>query len=630
MALRFIRLAKAVMLLFGITTIPFTQSAFAQTAALAEKNKIQNGENAMVEEPVLLLTLKDRWEEAWLGSPAVADLDMDGEQEIIVARANALIVWNADGSLSWKFNDTPGRIFASPVVADFRDDAQLEIAFGSGDQVFLLDAEGNVLSGFPVTWEGEIRSLAAGDVDGDGKLDLVAAPTTISSDVVNAWHADGSQADGFPPNSSGSSGCDEHCYPAGCYDHNMAIGDLDGDLKMDIVVPHDNAYASFYKGSGEAFDAHAMFLGCTKTPGVPYLHELALAQQGWSDNQEVDLQSGFTNTAPAIADVDGDGNNEIVLLGKVRNASGSEHQKGVALWVVRPDASRISSWETPLHFPDYLAGEWFLGTNLVGASNQVAIADINPAKTGPEFIFAGFDGKIHAIAADKTELWSYTYTSDISVLTSGVVIGDLSGDGLPEIVFNTFSTDKDKGALYVLDASGTKLHQIALPRRGAMPVPTLADIDNNGTVEIVVSLKDALDNVESVLVYTVNSSTVNNLIWPTGRGNYLRNGLWVKPEPGPNSVEALSKQALHYQLLQNHPNPFTSSTQIGFYLADPTDVNIEVYNSLGQGVQTLIHKHLHAGCHEVQFNGHGLAGGIYFYRIQAGPFQESKKMFLVK
>jgi len=195
MALRFIRLAKAVMLLFGITTIPFTQSAFAQTAALAEKNKIQNGENAMVEEPVLLLTLKDRWEEAWLGSPAVADLDMDGEQEIIVARANALIVWNADGSLSWKFNDTPGRIFASPVVADFRDDAQLEIAFGSGDQVFLLDAEGNVLSGFPVTWEGEIRSLAAGDVDGDGKLDLVAAPTTISSDVVNAWHADGSQAD---------------------------------------------------------------------------------------------------------------------------------------------------------------------------------------------------------------------------------------------------------------------------------------------------------------------------------------------------------------------------------------------------------------------------------------------------
>jgi hypothetical protein len=123
-----------------------------------------------VEEPVLLLTLKDSWEEAWLGSLSIADIDNDGEQVIIVPRANALIVWNADGSLFWKFNDTPGRIFASPVVANFRDDTRLEIAFASRDQVFMLDAAGNIFSGFPVTWEDEIRSLAAGDVDGDGNL----------------------------------------------------------------------------------------------------------------------------------------------------------------------------------------------------------------------------------------------------------------------------------------------------------------------------------------------------------------------------------------------------------------------------------------------------------------------------
>ncbi len=278
---RFIKLAKASMLLFGMTIIPFAQSSSAQS----QKNSFERT-STTVEEPVLLLTLKDRWEEAWLGSPAVADIDNDGEQEIIVPRANALIVWNADGSLSWKFNDTPGRIFASPVVADFRDDARLEIAFAAADQVFMLDAEGNVLSGFPVTWENEMRSLAAGDVDGDGKLDLVAALAASSpTDVINAWHADGSQVEGFPPNSSGSSGCDQDCYPAGCYDQNIAIGDLDGDLKLDIVVPHDNAYASFYKGTGEAFDANAMFQSCTKTPGVRYLHDLALAQQGWSNNQ---------------------------------------------------------------------------------------------------------------------------------------------------------------------------------------------------------------------------------------------------------------------------------------------------------------------------------------------------------
>jgi len=662
---RFKRLAKAAMLLFGITIFTFLQSSFAHSQknyfekintyegngphsivlnefsdvgemsmpiSMIQRTNILSKESTTVEEPVLLLTLKDRWEEAWLGSPAVADIDNDGEQEIIVPRANALIVWNADGSIFWKFNATPGRIFASPVVANFRDDARLEIAFAARDQVFMLNADGNVLSGFPVTWEGEIRSLAAGDVDGDGELDLVAALANSSpTDVINAWQADGSQVEGFPPNSSGSSGCDQDCYPAGCYDQNIAIGDLDGDLKLDIVVPHDNAYASFYKGSGEAFDANAMFQNCTKTPGVRYLHDLTLAQQGWSNNEDVDLQSQFTNTAPAITDVDGDGINEIVLLGHVQNASMTDLMKGVALWVVRPDASRILGWETPFHAPYYLAGLWsFQGTNIVGATNQVAIADINSNKPGPEFIFAGFDGKIHTVASDKSELWSFIYTTDTTVLTGGVVVGDLSKDNIPEIVFNTYSTDNDKGALFVLDASGNELHRVPLPRRGAMPVPTLADIDKNGTVEIVVSLKDAEDKVESVLIYTVGSSSVNNLIWPTGRGNLLRNGCWVNPDTGVNTVKTFDEKALLYQLFQNYPNPFNSSTQIKFYLPYTNYISIEVYNTLGKRIKTLLKEKLNAGYHEVVFNTQDISSGIYFYRIQAGEFQDVKKMILIR
>ena len=53
----------------------------------------------------------------------------------------------------------------------------------------------------------------------------------------------------------------------------------------------------------------------------------------------------------------------------------------------------------------------------------------------------------------------------------------------------------------------------------------LADVDGNGQVEIVVSLKDAEDKVESVIIYTVPGSTDACLLWPTGRGNDLRNGL---------------------------------------------------------------------------------------------------------
>jgi len=57
-----------------------------------------------------------------------------------------------------------------------------------------------------------------------------------------------------------------------------------------------------------------------------------------------------------------------------------------------------------------------------------------------------------------------------------------------------------------------------------MPVPTIADVDGDGTLEIVVSLKDAVDGVRSALVYIVPGSSAGCLLWPTGRGNDLRNG----------------------------------------------------------------------------------------------------------
>ncbi|HOU90201.1 MAG TPA: VCBS repeat-containing protein [Polyangiaceae bacterium] len=488
------------------------------------------GGSAEVAAPTLALELFGDSGYGWLGSPAIADLDGDGTLEIVAAH-EALVAWHADGSEAFRYEELPGRVWASPLVADFRDGPELEVVFASREQIVMLDSTGAVLSGWPVTWQDEVRSLAAGDVNGDGQLDVVAASTDHEVDILAAYSAGGDLLAGYPPVATGTIGCDagENCWMAGAFDQNLAVGDLDGDAELDVVAPMDNAYAGIYHGSGEAFDANPMFEERPKTPGVRYLHTLSQAQQGWADDEATELQAHFTNTPPAIADLDGDGTNEVVMLASVQNASQDDREQGVALWVVRSDASRLPGWETPFHAPEYLFGLWdFEEDNAVAATNQVTVADLDPTYPGPELVFAGFDGRIHAVTAAREELWATYYAEDERVLTGGVVVGDLSADGVPELVFATYSPDEERSSLFVLDAGGNVLHRLPLPQRGAS-VPTLADVDGDGEVEIVLALRSVYwDGSEAaVQIYDVPGSTPDCLLWPTGRANLLRNG-WVR------------------------------------------------------------------------------------------------------
>jgi hypothetical protein len=490
------------------------------------------GGSTTVAAPVLAYTLFDRWHEGWLASPAVADLDGDGTPEIIVARDELLLVWHTDNTVVWRAQ-TGGRIWSSPVVADLLPSRPgLEVAIASRGQLFAFDAAGAPLPGFPVSWRDELRTLGAGDIDGDGALELVVVTNDPLEgggrrDIVLAYEASGSVVSGFPPNTGGAAGCDDACYVTGGYDQNLALCDVDGDDVVDIFAPHDNAYASLHAGTGRAFDAAAIFEDRTKFSGIRMMVDYDLAQQGYADDESVDEQGHFTNSAPAIADLDGDGTAELVLLGSVQNTAQDDRERGVALWVMHHDGTRPAAWVAPPVFPDFLSGLWDYGNNVVGITNQPTVVDLDPSRAGLEIVFAGFDGRIHAVGADAQTYWSHRYTSSSSVATGGVVVADLSGDGTPEIVFTTYSTDGG-GALVVLDAAGNQLHSVPLPDRGAMPVPTVGDADGDGDLDLVVSLKDGEDRVRQVQIFEVTGSSANCLLWPTGRGSYRRDG-YVPP-----------------------------------------------------------------------------------------------------
>jgi len=85
-----------------------------------------------------------------------------------------------------------------------------------------------------------------------------------------------------------------------------------------------------------------------------------------------------------------------------------------------------------------------------------------------------------------------------------------------------------------------------------------------------------------------------------------------------------------YFLSQNYPNPFNPSTMIRYGLPERSQLSLTVYNTLGQRVAVLAEGDQEAGYHEVRFDGSGLASGVYFYRLQAGTYVETRKLILLK
>ncbi|NTV89597.1 MAG: T9SS type A sorting domain-containing protein [Clostridiales bacterium] len=85
-----------------------------------------------------------------------------------------------------------------------------------------------------------------------------------------------------------------------------------------------------------------------------------------------------------------------------------------------------------------------------------------------------------------------------------------------------------------------------------------------------------------------------------------------------------------FKLEQNYPNPFNPATTIKYSIAQPGNVTLKVYDILGSEVATLINEEKPAGVYEVEFEASTFSSGIYFYKIQAGSFVETKKMILMK
>jgi len=121
-------------------------------------------------------------------------------------------------------------------------------------------------------------------------------------------------------------------------------------------------------------------------------------------------------------------------------------------------------------------------------------------------------------------------------------------------------------------------------------------------------------------------------------GNYVYlgdewDGLYIIEFDESTSIEdAAHSNAIpgQFELEQNYPNPFNPTTAISYQLPAVSQVDLSIYNSLGQKVATLVSERQAAGVYQVEWDARGFASGIYLFRLEAGSFVQTRKLLLLQ
>lgn len=529
-----------------------------------------------------------------------------------------------------------------PVVGDFDPSYPgLEIVFGtSTGKVYAFHADGTPVQGWPITLDAPAQvwnSVALGDLDNDGQLELVVAPRMI--DRVYAFEHDGTPVAGWPVDFNGGGNPGQEVSRMGAYAAPV-LYDLDGDGQLEVLI---------HGMSGKVWCWHA--------DGTPYLEG--------SDGLFANLWAYHWDAGGlAVGDLDGDDSPEVVVA--------SISSSGI-LWAFRADGSQVPGFPIaqPLGSSDY-------------CQSGVAIGDFDQERPGLEIAFVwshpqgSAEYRYLSVVDASGQFLPNLHLRSVNVaggIYTRPVLADINNDDQLELLISTLD------GILAFDTLGNQvgdmLFQFYQPQNFAQPIladvngdninevfgvhgdgyiygwsqgqvlpgfpvfvnneikttPVVADLDQDGDPELV-----AL-GLERVYVFDLQGvATFSDYAWPMFQhdiyhtGNAEENPWWRRGRKGTQGDSR--PVVLRWQLARPLPNPARREVRFTLSVPEARAFRLEVYNAAGRRLRILHEGSLAPGVHTLAWNlkdqtGRRVPPGLYFLRLQAPKARQTQRVLVL-
>jgi hypothetical protein len=415
--------------------------------------------------------------------PALANIDSDPAQEIIVPLGSTVHAFNGDSSevAGWPMSTGTYLASSSAAIADLNGDGQSEVLLGTKNAT--LGQPGRIfvwrqsvsnpalwenMPGWPVTIDyNAISPIVVADLDDDGQVEIVAGASRGS---LYIWRANGSPYPNWPITGIATSDVQHF---------GLAVEDLNGDGRDEIVSQFDDG---------------------TKTDSGLKIRTLnGQMLPGWTIRVGTASEPG-----PAIADLDSDDRKDIIANIGTKIYAWSQPSSPGGTWNLIPGWGK--EVELSYSFPPI-------------------VADINGDRKPEIIVTPTSRTKLHVLNTNMVELAGWPKTLP-ALPSNSPAVANLDGQGLPEIVF---ATGSNSGQVFAWRSDGTPLvgWPQTSPKLGSVApfiktIPAIGDIDGDSNTEIV-----TVENYYAVSVWKVVESSVptsNINWWPMSRYDLKRTG----------------------------------------------------------------------------------------------------------